>query len=296
MKDPRIPFVRHMLTWTDTKRLKTQIYEYPDVGTIRNLTYKPGDSPRDFRFDVFIPKDRKELLPVIIDLHGGGLVYGDKLLNQWTAAEMARRGYLVITLNYPLIPHVSIQQQVKVLLEAFQYIESLSGELPMDLTRVSLKGDSGGGLLSILLTGLQSLPNLQSYFKISHQFRIKALILVHTMTHLKRRDLLGYLSKFDEEFKELPNDVQTLFENPRDGLFDLPVWIVTSQNDIMFYKETTNFAKILKNRDQPVKFHEFSYTWRPLNHIFMVTHPQIPESQYLYDSLDRFLEESIERS
>ena len=116
------------------------------------------------------------------------------------------------------------------------------------------------------------------------------------MTHLKRRDLLGYLSKFDEEFKELPNDVQTLFENPRDGLFDLPVWIVTSQNDIMFYKETTNFAKILKNRDQPVKFHEFSYTWRPLNHIFMVTHPQIPESQYLYDSLDRFLEESIERS
>ena len=289
MNDPRITFVREMLIWTDSKRLKKQVYDYPEVETLRNLCYKAGSNSRDFSFDVFMPKYRKELLPIIIDIHGGGLVYGDKRLNQWTAAEMAQRGYLVITLNYPLIPKVTVQDQVKVLLLALQFIETLAEQFPMDLNRVYLKGDSGGGLLSILLSGLQFLSPKPDDFKITHKFKIKALILVHPMTRVKRHDLLGYLPKFTGEIKPMPKGIKRLFENPMSGSFDLPVWIVSSRNDVMFYKEAASFARQLKERKTTVKFHQFPYTNRPLNHIFMVTHPQLPESQFLYDSLDEFL-------
>lgn len=296
MNDIRIPFVRFMLGWTDGLRLKKQIYHYPEVETIRNIRYDPENLDQDHCLDLFRPNDQTGPLPVILDIHGGGLVYGDKILNQWTGAEMAQRGYVVITLNYPLIPQATIHDQLQALLDAFAFIETQKEEMQLDLTNVFLKGDSAGGLLAYLLCGLLALKTPADHFRIRHTFGIKALVLVHSMIHLKRRDLLSFLAQYNldpDESSGIDIQIRKLFKDPLSAVIQMPpIWIVTSRNDIMFYKESVQLAHQLKKQHKLVKFHQFNYTNQPLNHVFMITHPHLKESQFLYDSLDHFLKEN----
>ena len=49
----------------------------PDtVQRFDNILY--GDDPEWNTMDLYIPKEEKEKLPIIISFHGGGWVYGDK--------------------------------------------------------------------------------------------------------------------------------------------------------------------------------------------------------------------------
>ena len=43
-------------------------------------------------------------LPVYIDVHGGGFVYGYKELNRNFCIALARRGFAVISISYRVLP------------------------------------------------------------------------------------------------------------------------------------------------------------------------------------------------
>lgn len=59
--------------------------------------------------DVFEPTDASQPeLPLIIFIHGGGLVVGDKSMSRGFCHELVRRGFLVFALSYELIPSVSV--------------------------------------------------------------------------------------------------------------------------------------------------------------------------------------------
>ena len=47
--------------------------------------------------------DKSKSYPLIIDIHGGGWIYGDKDLNGLLAMEFASKGYIVMTMSYRLI-------------------------------------------------------------------------------------------------------------------------------------------------------------------------------------------------
>lgn len=272
------------------------VFHYPDVTTVRDLSYIEGSRDPSHRLDLFLPKSSTGSLPVIIDIHGGGLVQGTKELNQWTGAEMARRGYLVVTLNYPLIPQVTLHEQVQTLRRAFDFIETLAQKYPMDLDRVFLKGDSAGGLLSILLCGTQCrIASESEACKTAMPFNIKALALIHALVDTKRSDILDFISSHtapgDLPLEDAVSDDPAIYDQPENLIpFLPPVWMVTSQNDFMFYPESLRFTRRLKHHDIRVKFHEFKYTLKkPLHHVFMISHPHLEESQMLYDSLHQFL-------
>ena len=46
--------------------------------------------------DVYRPKDTEGNLPVIVSVHGGGWVYGDKELYQYYCMSIAQRGFAVV--------------------------------------------------------------------------------------------------------------------------------------------------------------------------------------------------------
>lgn len=54
--------------------------------------------------DVYRPRDVQGKLPVIIDVHGGGWVYGDKEVYQYYCMALARRGFAVVNFTYRLAP------------------------------------------------------------------------------------------------------------------------------------------------------------------------------------------------
>ena len=70
-----------------------------DIDKFTNIPYI-DDGTRAHQLDIYIPHDAIMLavhnLPVYIDVHGGGFVYGYKELNRNFCIALARRGFAVI--------------------------------------------------------------------------------------------------------------------------------------------------------------------------------------------------------
>ena len=68
-----------------------------DVKAWKDLPYK-NDGEKAHRMDVFRPKNREgETLPVIINVHGGGLLLGSKEFNRYYCARLCELGYVVFS-------------------------------------------------------------------------------------------------------------------------------------------------------------------------------------------------------
>ena len=72
-----------------------------DVERKTNIPY--GAHPQQV-LDVYRPKDAAGKLPVIVSVHGGGWVYGDKELYQHYTMNLAQRGFAVVNFSYHLAP------------------------------------------------------------------------------------------------------------------------------------------------------------------------------------------------
>ncbi len=285
--DPRIKLVHDVLTLTDTPRLRKQAFDYPDV-TARRLGWVGG------ALDLYWPTNRKGPVPLILDLHGGGLVYGHNLNNRWTAAEMARRGFAVALYEYPLMPAAALTTQLNAISGVIDLLAKI--DLPIRRDQFHLKGDSAGGLLA-MLTAMIWQRERGSQKPDPNELTLQSLTLIHPMVDTRRRDILGYIPDYltpPQLRNELPAATRALLLDPLSGIADLPpVWLVTSANDVMFHREAMALRSALLAQDHPLEFHSFPFRLiQPLNHIFMITQPQRKESQVLHDDLAGFLRRS----
>lgn len=314
--DPRIRLVRYFLKVADAPRLAFQQFHYPEVTIMKNVGGSEK-SDKAYLFDLYLPVKKEKACPLVIDLHGGGLVYGSMELNQWTAAEMAVRGYAVAVLDYPLIPQATVTEQIQVILSSLARLEQLPVDI--DWERVYLKGDSAGGLLCLLLLGVLTTGKGESapLFNIRHSFRIRAVSLIHPMVRTRRTDILNFIPHYlgcsrqsesnplgqnpfsqqslqTQVIREKSGQLTDFMTDPLQLIPQLPpVWLATSGNDVMFHREGIDFAQKIKQANIKLRLHDYPFRIRkPLNHIFMVTQPQRKESQDLYDSMDQFFRTS----
>ena len=76
-----------------------------DVQRFDDIVY--GEEDKVWQsLDVYRPKatNIEEKLPVIVSVHGGGWVYGDKKLYQFYCLSLAQRGFAVVNFSYRLAP------------------------------------------------------------------------------------------------------------------------------------------------------------------------------------------------
>ncbi|MBR0138069.1 MAG: alpha/beta hydrolase [Erysipelotrichaceae bacterium] len=97
--------------------------------------------------DVYRPKNREGKLPVIISVHGGGWVYGDKEVYQFYCMSLAQRGFAVINFNYRLAPETKYPAQIKDTNSVIRWMRENADEYGFDLNNVFAVGDSAGGQL-----------------------------------------------------------------------------------------------------------------------------------------------------
>ena len=78
-----------------------------------NIAYTNDGNP-SHQLDIYRPKDREgEVLPVIINVHGGGLIIGNKGFNKYFCSLLCKKGFLVYSIEYRLIPDCMIYDQFK---------------------------------------------------------------------------------------------------------------------------------------------------------------------------------------
>lgn len=108
----------------------------------KNLSY--DDRYADCKFDVYYKEGAKKPMPVIVNIHGGGFVKGDKKHRKSISHLYADRGWFVMNINYRLSPKYAFPDVIEDCIDALNYLPKLAEKYDLDLTKVVTTGDSAG--------------------------------------------------------------------------------------------------------------------------------------------------------
>ena len=141
------------------------------VSVCDNISYGPHG--KDNLLCVYAPKDRtEELLPCIINIHGGGYFYGSKELYSLYSADMAARGFVVVVFNYRLCPENRYPAALEDINEVTKWVLSNASEFCIDPERIFVVGDSAGGQLALNYVTMLSNPSYAALFDSSRSGHI----------------------------------------------------------------------------------------------------------------------------
>lgn len=114
------------------------------VIVIKNVFYDSifGTAP----LDVYSRDDtREQPRPVLVWVHGGGYIGGDKAcMEHWGHAIAGRANFRVVSINYHLAPDCHYPAPLIQLNEALDFIVAHADEYGIETSRVFLGGDSAG--------------------------------------------------------------------------------------------------------------------------------------------------------
>ena len=137
----------------------------PDVVRFDDLCYGPHG--RDNGLDVYRPRAAgEETLPVIVSVHGGGWVYGDKERYQYYCMDLARRGFAVVNFTYRLAPEHPFPAAVEDTNAVFTWLAAHAGECGIDMDKLFMVGDSAGGQLACQYAAMVTDPDYAALFDV----------------------------------------------------------------------------------------------------------------------------------
>lgn len=126
-------------------------FAHPDVVKTRDLRYAEGADRRRL-LDVYAPARPVQKAPVLLQVHGGAWVIGDKREQALPLMHhMASRGWICVAANYRLSPRATFPDHLIDLKLALKWIRENVGDFGGDPDFVAVTGGSAGGHLSALL-------------------------------------------------------------------------------------------------------------------------------------------------
>lgn len=165
--------VRHYIAKGDKKR-DDQIPEPQGVISYRNIRYAHGNG-KWHKLDVYRPENAQGNLPLIVVVHGGGWIYGDKELYHLYAKDLSRRGFAAICFNYPLAPEHRFPKQLESLDKVLVWAKANAAQYGFDLANVFLVGDSAGANLAVQYEAAQNNPEYAKYFSLQFPLKIRGM-------------------------------------------------------------------------------------------------------------------------
>ena len=127
----------------------------------RDISYN-NRSGKELLMDIFEPIVEKGIeLPVIVNIHGGGLIGGSKNISAGFCRQLAKRGYLVFSLEYRLIPDVRVYEQFDDVCAGMDCIGRKLVEFDVDFTRIYMVAESAGAYLATYVAAMKRSEALQ---------------------------------------------------------------------------------------------------------------------------------------
>lgn len=117
---------------------------------ILDVSYLP-DGKKAHRLDIYRPKQRRSLLPVLMYIHGGGFTMCSKDTHRGIGLIYADRGHVVFNINYRLAPKYHYPAAVEDTAAAYQWIIDNAAIYGGDPSRIIVGGESAGGNLALAL-------------------------------------------------------------------------------------------------------------------------------------------------
>ena len=129
-------------------------YDVDQVIVEDNITYPSSRSQN--QLDLYLPADHDSTTPVILWVHGGAYVGGDKSGIEKYASCLAADGYAVVCMNYELAPEENYPGPLIQMAEVYAWITSESAEGIFDANSLVLAGDSAGAHLAAQFALIQT--------------------------------------------------------------------------------------------------------------------------------------------
>jgi triacylglycerol lipase len=115
----------------------------------RDVVYGTSENV-ELKADIYQPRDEAPC-PAVVMIHGGAWLSGSKIQVAHHAMRIAKRGYVVMAINYRLAPKYTFPAQIDDCRAAVQWIRRNSQAYRVDPSRVAAYGYSAGGHLACLL-------------------------------------------------------------------------------------------------------------------------------------------------
>ncbi len=263
-----------------------------EVITQYDVPYR-NDGNKEHLLDIFRPVVMQVPPPVIINIHGGGLVSGNKEYNRHFCMLMCLEGYLVFSVEYPLCPEVTVFHQLQDIYAAMNYIESVLPQYKATPGCAYMVGDSAGAYLALYATAIQRNPKLTRAAGIQPAYlQVLGLGLISGMFFTTGFDPIGILlpeAFYGKGYKKHPFYPYLDPSVPDVCRYLPPCMIVTSKYDRLRHYSTKMREAIRRNGgkcilndcgDNPKLLHAFS-----------VMNPEYIESKNVIRDIALFFED-----
>ena len=242
--------------------------------------------------DIFRLKNREPRpLPVVVMVHGGGLVVGTRKMSRTFCENLAEQGFLVFAPEYRRMTETDMFQELEDLVEAFSFVSGKLMEYGGDPDQVVVVSESAGSFLSVYAVAALASPVLRETLRLSPvSLRIRALACFSGLFYTTRRDAVGltYGRNLYGKRRKDPSFIRYMNPECPEVMERLPpVFLVGSDADFL-RNYTKRYAAALREAGHPCTLIYYEDN-RELTHAFPALKPGIPESQDVLDKLVKWI-------
>ena len=175
----------------------------PPREILRDIEYaRAGDKP--LLLDLYRPQNRKEPLPLIVWIHGGAFLHGNKEL--CIAQFLTRYGYAMASINYRLSHEAVFPAQIHDCKAAVRYLRAHKDKYNLDGGRFGVWGASAGGYLAALLGTTGEVAELEgSLDNLDESSRVQAVCDWYGPTDFLRMN--DFPGRFDHDAPDSPESL-----------------------------------------------------------------------------------------
>lgn len=261
-----------------------------DTEVITDIPYM-DDGKKCHLMDIYRPANASGPLPVIVNLHGGGMVLCTKEVNRAFCGQLAKRGFLVFCVDYPLVPATDVPGIIRDISRGMDKVNDLLVQYGGDPGRIYQVGDSAGAILTVYAVAAQRNPELAAAIPVTpSKLPVKALGLICGMYRTTATDNNCMMLRRDFYGKHWRRHPMRKFYDP--GCPGLtahlpPCFLITSRADnlhsytMRFYRGLRKSGAVCQLLDYPRR--------KNLPHDFATYLIARPETQEAIDKMVSFL-------
>lgn len=258
----------------DTKR-DAGLQTPNDIDRINNIQY--GEDPVWNILDLYSPKGESGKLPVIVIVHGGGWVYGDKNVYQFYGMSLAQRNFKVVNFSYRLAPETKYPGSLEDTNQVIKWMYANQDVFLFDMEHVFMVGDSAGGHLLGLYTAICTDSDYAAHygFAVPYQFVPTAIAMncgayeIFTEPILSREQDIELMHDFLPEGGSKEERALINVTDYVNNKFP-PVYIMTAVGDFL-KEQAPKLEQKLKENKVYYEYKIYGSEENPLYHVFHIT-------------------------
>ncbi len=254
----------------------------------RDIPYLP-DGDKAHRLDLYYPYTLVKPPPVIINIHGGGLIMGSKEFNRHFCLNLCKLGFLVFSVEYRLCPETTVFGQLQDIYRAMNYIDLMLPQLGAQPGRAYMVGDSAGAFLALYASAIQRNPQLAKAAGVRPSYlEIEALGLISGMFYTTAFDSIGlFLPEllYGKGWRKHPFRPYLKPDHPLVSQVLPPTLLITSKADNL--RRYTYRLEQARRNYGPYTILDCGDDLN-LTHAFPVFDPELPQSRRVLSSISSF--------